>query len=68
MPGEVKHSIEAALKRNAQLDAQSIVVTTEEGQVTLAGTVRSWNERREVATAAWHAPGVTNVVNLITVN
>ncbi len=45
-----------------------ITVTTEEGKVTLAGNVRSWNERREVATAAWHAPGVTNVENLISVN
>ncbi len=68
MPSEVKHSIEAALKRNAQLDAQNIIVTTEACKVTLAGNVRSWDERREVATAAWHAPGVTNVENLITVN
>jgi len=68
MPSEVKHAIEAALKRNAQLDAQCITVTTEDGKVTLSGNVRSWDERREVATAAWHAPGVTNVENLITVN
>jgi osmotically-inducible protein OsmY len=68
MPSEVKHSIEAALKRNAQLDAQSITVKTDGGQVTLSGNVRSWDERREVATAAWHAPGVTNVENLLTVN
>jgi osmotically-inducible protein OsmY len=67
MPSEVKHSIEAALKRNAQLDAQCITVTTEEGRVTLTGEVRTWENRREVAAAAWHAPGVTNVENLITV-
>lgn len=68
MPSEVKHSIEAALKRNAQLDAQCITVTTEEGRVKLTGNVRTWENRREVAAAAWHAPGVTNVENLITVN
>ena len=68
MPAEVKHSIEAALKRNAQLDARCITVKTDEGRVTLSGNVRSWEERREVATAAWHAPGVTNVENLITVD
>jgi len=68
MPNEVKHSIEAALKRNAQLQAENISVTTEHGMVTLSGNVRSWEERREAATAAWHAPGVTNVENLITVN
>ena len=68
MPSEVKQSIEAALKRNAQVDAQNINVTIEKGIVTRTGNVRSWNERREVATAAWHAPGVTNVENLLTVN
>lgn len=61
------HVIEAALKRNAQLDAQCITVTTEEGRVTLTGEVRTWENRRDVAAAAWHAPGVTNVENLITV-
>lgn len=68
MPSEVKHSIEAALKRNAHLQDENISVTTEHGKVTLSGSVRSWDERREAASAAWHAPGVTNVENLITVN
>lgn len=68
MPSEVKHSIEAALKRNAQLDAECITVVTEEGRVILSGSVRTWENRRQVASAAWHAPGVTNVENLITVD
>jgi osmotically-inducible protein OsmY len=68
IPSEVKHLIEEALKRNARFDAQLITVTTEEGMVTLSGNVRTWEDRREVATAAWHAPGVTNVENLITVS
>jgi osmotically-inducible protein OsmY len=67
MPGEVKRSIEAALKRHAQLDAENITVKTDEGRVTLSGHVRTWENRRDVAAAAWHAPGVTNVENLITV-
>jgi osmotically-inducible protein OsmY len=33
----------------------------------LTGTVRSWNERAEAERAAWAAPGVTSVENLINV-
>jgi osmotically-inducible protein OsmY len=67
MPGEVRHSIEAALKRHAQLDAENITVKTDEGRVTLSGQVRTWENRRDAAAAAWHAPGVTNVENLFTI-
>src|ERR1700686_1963222 len=39
---DVKGQIEAALKRNAELDARKINVIAKEGRVTLSGTVRSW--------------------------
>jgi len=39
---DVKGKIEAALKRNAMLDAQEINVKTEGSKVTLTGSVRSW--------------------------
>jgi osmotically-inducible protein OsmY len=68
LPSEIKDVIEVALKRNAQLDAQGITVTTDAGRVTLSGNVRTWDNRREVATAAWHAPGVTHVENLLEVS
>ncbi len=68
LPSEIKEVIEVALKRNAQLDAKGITVTTDAGRVTLSGNVRTWDNHREVATAAWHAPGVTHVENLLEIS
>jgi len=65
---DVKTKIEAALKRNAEIDAKKIVVQTNEGRVTLSGTVRSWVEREDAVSAAWSAPGVTNVVDQIRIH
>jgi osmotically-inducible protein OsmY len=62
---DVKEKIEAALKRNAEVDARKIVVQTTDGTVTLTGTVRSWIEREDAVNAAWSAPGVTKVVDRI---
>ena len=62
-PSEIKSVIEKALKRNAEIDAEHIQVSTAGGKVTLAGTVNSWNERQEACSAAWNAPGVTGVAN-----
>jgi hypothetical protein len=67
-PIDVKAKIEAALKRNAILDAQHIKVQAVGGKVTLTGTVSSWAESGEAEDAAWGAPGVTEVKNLITIN
>jgi len=64
---EVKDKIEDALKRNAAVDARRISVQAADGKVTLRGNVRSWFEKEEAATAAWAAPGVTQVSNQIAV-
>ncbi len=64
---EVKTSIEAALKRLAEVDANRIRVDTENGKVVLSGSVRSWFEREEAERAAWAAPGVRSVEDRIAI-
>ena len=59
----VKSSIEAAFRRNAEIDARQIIVETRDGTVILRGKVRSWAEMDEAQHAAWAAPGVTMVQN-----
>lgn len=64
---EVLHKIEDALRRNAEVDARRITVSAKDGQVHLYGSVRSWVEREEAEHAAWAAPGVSDVVDHISV-
>ena len=44
-PADVKQKILNALKRNAELEADSIRVNVTEGKVVLEGNVKSWYER-----------------------
>jgi osmotically-inducible protein OsmY len=64
---DVQHSIKKAMERNAKLDAESVSVESENGTVTLRGTVSSWADHDEAVDAAWAAPGVTRVKDHILV-
>jgi len=64
---DVQHSIKKAFKRNAGLDAKDLSISTNNGSVTVTGTVNSWAEHDEAIDAAWSAPGVTSVRDDLTV-
>ena len=60
----IRTAIGAALVRGAEFDARTIKVqASDDGTVTLEGTVGSWHEREAAQRAAWFAPGVTFVAN-----
>jgi len=65
---EVKHKIEEAFVRSAELDASRVNVEASGSNVVLKGTVRSWAERAAAENAAWSAPGVAKVDNRLTMS
>ena len=64
---DVTHKIEDAFRRNADRDARRVKVRAASGVVTLSGSVASWTECNQAMWAAWSEPGVTSVINDITV-
>jgi osmotically-inducible protein OsmY len=66
-PADLQSKIEAALKRQAVIDAQRITVDVNGAEVILRGTVRSWSEKQEAERTAWSAPGVKSVNSQIVV-
>jgi len=65
--GGVRQRVEDAIERMADLDARSIRVTMADSTVHLHGHVHSLAERHIAEQAAEAAPGVTAVVNDLTV-
>jgi osmotically-inducible protein OsmY len=65
--GDVQHAIKKAFKRNASLDAKDLSISSDNGTVTITGSVSSWAEHDEAIDAAWAAPGVTGVRDYMTV-
>lgn len=57
----VKKDIEAALSRQARKESDGVTVSVSGSEVTLTGLVHSWAEKLAVSSAAWSAPGVTEV-------
>lgn len=64
---DVKHRIEDALKRSAEVEANGITVTVNNNKVILEGKARSWIERGAIERAAWAAPGVSSVDDRVVV-
>jgi len=60
-PQDVRAKIIDALKRNAELEADSIRVVVHDHKVTLEGKVKAWYERGVAERAAWSVPGVSLV-------
>jgi osmotically-inducible protein OsmY len=62
---QVKEAIQLALHRQATTDTSTIHISTSGGKVTLTGHASSWQSIEDAASAAWAAPGVTEVVDLV---
>jgi osmotically-inducible protein OsmY len=65
--GDVAGRIEALFVREAGLGATEVLITAVGGKVVLSGHVHSWRERDLAERIAWAAPGVTEVMDRITV-
>jgi osmotically-inducible protein OsmY len=64
---DVKAKIQDAFRRHAQLDADAIQVSVDDGTLILSGSVHSLRERNDAEAAAWAAPGVRRIDNRIRV-
>jgi osmotically-inducible protein OsmY len=63
-----REAITGAFRRNASLEVDVLSAETSHGgRVTLSGTVSSWAAHDQAVTAAWSAPGVTQVDDRIRV-
>jgi osmotically-inducible protein OsmY len=61
--GDVSDKIRQTFERSAQIDANRVIVETQDGTVKLYGSVHSWAEHDDAARAAYSVPGVANVEN-----
>ena len=66
-PIAIKAKIKRAFKRHSVLDAEAITVESDGSKVILSGSVHSWIDKQEAGSAAWAAPGVSDVENNIVV-
>jgi osmotically-inducible protein OsmY len=64
---DVRQRIENALKRNAEVEADAIKVSVQNGRVTLDGKVKAFYERDLIERTAWSAPGVVSVEDRISI-
>lgn len=65
-PADIGDRMAAALRRHAQREAGNIWASVSGSTATLHGHVDAWSDRARAESAAWAAPGVTRVINEIT--
>ena len=58
----------AALSRATPIKADAVNVTINLGKVTISGRVDTDHDRIAAQSAAWSAPGVIQVEDLLTIN
>ncbi len=62
----VRDEIEDALKRSAAAEGNKVLVTINDGTVTLSGSLESSADIETARIAAWSGAGVTDVINNLT--
>lgn len=66
-PERVREKILQAFAQLSPLDAERIAVAVDGSEVVLSGDVTSWHEKGVAESAVWSVPGVSKVMNKITV-
>ena len=66
-PQEVRAKIKSALERSADVEASMVGIAVDGSTVTLSGKIHSWSERNAAEHAAWSVPGVTKVVDHLSI-
>jgi osmotically-inducible protein OsmY len=64
---DISNNIKRAFHRNAEVDAGAINIAVDGSKVTLTGKVRAWSERMAAEQAAWATPGVSQIVDHISI-
>lgn len=64
---DVRAKLKAAFARSAEIEEDNIAVTVDGARVTLTGHVDAWSKDNLAVDTAWSAPGVTEVVDRLTV-
>lgn len=63
----IAEEIAAALGRNTDIDEDKINIEVENGNVILSGSVPDWNAYRSAYETVLHTPGVTKLVNKLSI-